>query len=106
MYIKTKCPYCENAVYHNVHIRNVETQDLTIKTIEVTDSITEEGMVRHVLHTIQKYLSDGMEVRELCKILTKCYGIASDYCCDLVQRIKIELDMYSPDKRHLYFVQP
>lgn len=105
MYVKTKCPYCENELFQNVRIRIVETQNsITIGNIEVGDSITEEGMVRHVLKTIKRYLNDGMEVRELYKILTKCYGIASNYCCDLIQRIKIELDLYCPDGKHLCFV--
>lgn len=110
MYIKTKCPYCENVLFHNVCVRVAAPHDcknengIILKTIEVRDSITEEGMVRHVLHTIKKYLSDGMEVRELCQILTTCYGIASDYCCDMIQRIKIELDMYCPDGKRLCFV--
>lgn len=40
-------------------------------------------------------------LRELYRILTKYYGIATAYCCDLVSRLKIELDMYFPGGKHL-----
>jgi hypothetical protein len=114
VYIKAICPQCKNPVYPHVELHCIEKtvqSDLdgasryAVEYIEVKDILTEEAMVRHVLHTIQVYLSDGIEVQELCQILKKYYGIASAYCCDLIQTIKIELDMYSPDHRHLYFVK-
>lgn len=50
-------------------------------------------------------MHDGVEIRELCEILKKYYGLVAAYCCDLVVKIRIELGMYSPDRRYLYFVK-
>ena len=44
----------------------------------------------------------GITVDEFCKLLKRYYGFASTYCCDLIQRMKNELDMYCPDRQHLY----
>ena len=57
------------------------------------------------LHARRTFLGDKvMTTLELCKILKDKFGILEQYCCDIVQRLKVELDMYSPDHRHLYFV--
>lgn len=114
MYVRAICPHCRNPIYHSVELHCLEMTPLSdldsasqyvVEHIESKDAITEEALIGHVLNTIGQYLSDGMEVGELCKILKKYYGIAAAYCCDLIQRIKIELDMYSPDHMHLYFVR-
>lgn len=76
----------------------------TIEDISIDETLTAEKFVRSVLCTVHGYIRDGIEVSELCQILRKYYGIASAYCCDLIQRIKIELDMYCPDHKRLYFV--
>lgn len=105
MYIKTKCTRCGNPDFHNIRVHGTQTPSgPAIKSIEISDSISEEDMVSYVIHTVHRYIRDGIEVKELCGILTRCYGIAADYCCDLIQRIKLELDMYCPDRRHLYYV--
>ena len=106
MYVKSKCPICGNSNFHNIRIRIEETRtQLSIKDIEVTDTVTDEELAREILHGLKPYVYDGINVRELCKILKKYYSIAAAYCCDLIQRIKIELDMYCPDGKHLCFVR-
>gem|GEM_PF-4195980 len=37
---------------------------------------------------------NGISTNELCKVLKGKFGVLEQYCCDLVQRLKIELDMY------------
>jgi len=115
MYLKTICPKCRKAAYHSVSLHCLETTNLydpdsvakyVIEYIEVKDSVPEEELVRDILYSMHQHVSDGIEVKEICKVLTKYYGIAAAYCCDLVQKIKIELDMYCPDRKHLYFVCP
>ncbi|ABE51503.1 Hypothetical protein Mbur_0521 [Methanococcoides burtonii DSM 6242] len=46
-----------------------------------------------------------MTTGEFCKLLKKNFGVAAKYCCDLIQRMKIELDMYCPDRQNQYFVR-
>ncbi|WP_048065827.1 hypothetical protein [Methanosarcina acetivorans] len=113
MYVKTICPVCRNPAFHQIALLlETSSQDpdsaakYAMENIEVRESVAAEDFVRDVLCTIREYLHDGITTRELCRILKKYYGIATSCCCDLVQRIKIELDMYSPDRRHLYFVSP
>lgn len=75
----------------------------TINKIEVTDSVSEEELASTILYEIQNQIEDGVSVRQLCRIITDYYGVASNYCCDLIQRIKLELGMYCPDGGHLYY---
>ena len=53
----------------------------------------------------------GVSERELTEIVDSLRDtevenieVVAAYCCDLIQRMKIELDMYCPDRQHLYFV--
>ncbi|WP_135612198.1 hypothetical protein [Methanococcoides sp. AM1] len=72
---------------------------------EICDSVNEEEFARLILRELEGYVYDGMTTREFCKLLKKNFGVAAKYCCDLIQRMKIELDMYCPDRQHLYFVR-
>ena len=72
---------------------------------EVTDTVSEEELAISVVHELRDFMYDGMTTDEFCKLLKKYFGVASRYCCDLIQRMKIELDMYCPDRRHLYFLK-
>nr|WP_304364403.1 hypothetical protein [Methanosarcina sp. KYL-1] len=78
----------------------------TIEYIEVSDTVTEDELAREVLRNMRPYVHDGFEVKELCRILKRTYRVAAAYCCDLVTRLKIEMDMYCPGCRHLYYVKP
>ncbi|AKB25428.1 hypothetical protein MSMTP_1959 [Methanosarcina sp. MTP4] len=113
MYIKTQCPVCGTDRYHNIKLHALEKQftDLetvtryTVEYIEVSDKVTEEELAREVLESMRPYVHDGVEVRELWRILKKYYGVAATYCCDLLPRLKIEMEIYCPDRRHLFFVK-
>ena len=114
MYIKTNCTKCGNADFHDIAIDVLEhikiysdsSQSVTntIEDAEVCDTVSEEELARHVINELRPFMHDGMTTDEFCKILKKYYGVASKYCCDLIQRMKIELGMYCPDRQHLYFV--
>ncbi|WP_440945150.1 hypothetical protein ACSAZL_13415 [Methanosarcina sp. T3] len=107
MYVKSKCPICGSSNFHNVRVRIEETRrNLSIKDIEVTDTVTDEELAREVLHGLKTYVYGGVDIRELCRVLKKYYNVAAAYCCDLVARLKIEMGMYCPDRRHLYYVYP
>ncbi|WP_269849808.1 hypothetical protein [Methanosarcina horonobensis] len=80
MYIKAICPHCRKPLYQSIELHYLETTPVSdqdsasryaVEYIEVKDTITEEAMVRHVLYTIRRYLSDGIKVDELCRILKK-----------------------------------
>ncbi|AAM07194.1 hypothetical protein [Methanosarcina acetivorans] len=107
MYIKSKCPVCGSNNFHNVQVRIEETRkNLSLKDVNVTDTVTDEELAREVLHGLKPHVCDGITIRELCRVIKKYYGVAAAYCCDLVSRLKIEMGMYCPDRRHLYFVSP
>ena len=115
MYMKTKCPVCGTDQYHNIKLHALETKQFTdldsvaryaIERIEVSETVTEEELAIEVLKGMRPYVHNGVEIRELCCVLKKYYGIVAAYCCDLLAKLKIEMDMYCPDRRHLYFVGP
>ncbi|MHC1753990.1 MAG: hypothetical protein AB9861_00895 [Methanosarcina sp.] len=63
-------------------------------------------MVYQNVTLLKTHVYDRIDVRELYRILKKYYSIAAAYCCDLVARLKIEMGMYCPDHRHLYYFYP
>lgn len=73
--------------------------------MEVCDTVSEEELAREIVCELRGLMYNGMTVDEFCRILKKYYGVASKYCCDLIQRMKEELDMYCPDRQHLYYVE-
>ena len=76
-----------------------------LEDIDVRETVTEDQLVRDVLRELMEHIYNGISISELCRILKDNFGILSRYCCDLIQSLKIELDMYCPDREHLYFVE-
>ncbi|WP_135606843.1 hypothetical protein [Methanococcoides sp. NM1] len=114
MYEKTTCPHCSKTFYQNLRVRVREDvyqrgseriHKQTVTDVEMADSLSEEQLARDILLELEGYVYNGMTTDEFCKLLKKYFGVASKYCCDLIQRMKIELDMYCPDHQHLYFVE-
>jgi hypothetical protein len=114
MFIKTNCPFCSKAAFHSISLHCLETTlfpdqacalRYAVEYIEVEDTVPGEAFAGEVLKTLKGYVQDGIEVRELCRILRNYYGVVAAYCCDIIQQIKIELDMYCPDREHLFFVE-
>jgi hypothetical protein len=112
MYVRTECTQCKNPDYHNIKLHAIEHMTFedhtnvcryTLKKIEVTDTTSEEEFASTILKDLRGQIQNGMTIKELCRIITEIYGVADKYCCDLVQRIKLELGMYSPDGGHLYY---
>lgn len=109
MYVKTQCPICGEGSYHNLRLRVVEEikkhrSIFTLSDVDVTDTVTEEELAHEVLVVLRAHLYNGISTVELCRILKDKFGILARHCCDIIQRLKIEMDMYCPDKQHLYFV--
>jgi hypothetical protein len=75
-----------------------------VTNVSVTESVKVEVLVSDIIRMAGAYIHNGMTIQELLTILKNVFGIAERYCFDLVQAIKIELDMYCPDREHLYFV--
>ncbi|WP_319507377.1 hypothetical protein [uncultured Methanolobus sp.] len=110
MYIKTNCPICRGALLHNLKIYERETITADASTseiyrIDVTDSCTPEELAESAIQVLADHVYNGISTNELCKILKEKFGVLEQYCCDLVQQLKIELDMYCPDRQHLYYVE-
>lgn len=115
MFIKTHCPVCGNKVYHEVRLFALEQLHFegerqacryVIENIEVRDSLTEEELVRSILQGLHKIVHDGIEVDVLIEVLQENYGITGPCCRDLIERIQLELNMYCPDRKRLYFAEP
>ncbi|MCC4770735.1 hypothetical protein FXV91_11255 [Methanosarcina sp. DH2] len=77
-----------------------------IENIKVQDSLTEEELVRNILHSLQKIIYDGIEVEILIGVLEENYGVTEACCKDLIEKIQLELQMYCPDRKRLYFADP
>lgn len=112
MFIRTKCTICGNADYQDIRLHALERtvfDDLsharryTIEHIEVSETISEEEMAALIMRELRGQLKNGVSVEELCRIIRDYFGVASKYCCDIIQRIKYEAGMYCPDKKHLYY---
>ncbi|WP_319507171.1 hypothetical protein [uncultured Methanolobus sp.] len=114
MYVKSDCPYENRTCYHELRFR-VKKEILldgeeyrehrTITGIEITDTKSEEELVQCIINELQGIMYNGISTNELCKILKEKLSVLEQYCCDLVQQLKIELDMYCPDRQHLYYVE-
>ena len=109
MYIKTNCSKCGNSDFHDIHwwiIGEIKDGQYNTKVdeMEVCDTVSEEELARCIICDLRGVMYDGMTVDEFCHLLKQYYGVASKYCCDLIQRMKIEVGMYCPDRQHLYFV--
>jgi hypothetical protein len=114
MYIKTKCTSCGQNDYHNIKLHALEYtvfDDLTnatrytVEHIEVAETVSEEELANTVMRELRAHVHDGVSVKELCYILKLYFGVVANHCCDLIQRLKVEMDMYCPDRNHLYFVE-
>jgi len=109
MYIKTKCPICGGHPFHDLTIYEKETlvkgrSTREIVKIDVTDSCSPEELSEHVVRELSGHVYDGITALELCKILREKFGVLEQYCCDIVQLLKIRMHMYCPDRQHLYYV--
>jgi hypothetical protein len=114
MYIKAHCPVCSTDIFHNIIIKSAKhrhfTGDIqayryTIKNIDITDTLTEKDLIKDILQSLQKIIHDGIEIEALAGILKENYGITGPCCRELIERIQLELDMYCPDRKRLYFVK-
>ncbi|WP_370575443.1 hypothetical protein [Methanomethylovorans sp.] len=109
MYIRTVCPTCGEVVYHNLRIHERETIRASNSFIEIMDigtldSCTAEDLAHDALKVLSNHIYDGIFTSELCRILKEKFGILARHCCDIVQQLKIELNMYCPDRQHSYYV--
>ena len=94
-----------NALLHKTtYSDGTQTASYSIVDLEVDETISEEELAASILGELQGHVYNGITTRELCKILKNNFGVSFSYCCDIVQRLKIELDMYCPDRQHLYYV--
>lgn len=115
MFVKAHCPVCGTDVYHNIRLHALEYLNFegeeqacryAVESIKVTDSLTEDEIIRYILEGLQKVINDGIEVEILAGILRENYGITGACCCGIIERIQLELGMYCPDQKRLYFADP
>ncbi len=115
MYIKAHCPVCGTDIYHNIRLHALEHLNFEgemqacrymVENIGITDSLTEEEFVRDILQSLQRVIHEGIEVEVLTGILKENYGVTGACCSELIERVKLELGMYCPDRKKLYFADP
>jgi len=115
MFVKTECPYCKKNAYASLSLHCLETtlySDMdsatryAVEYVEIEETIKEEEFIKDVLCTMREHVNNGVEIKELCRILKTIFPVAAAYCCDVIQKLKEVMGMYSPDMRHLYFVTP
>lgn len=114
MFVKINCPVCGSEAYHNISLSTLEHMNFEgekqayryiIENIEVKGSLPEEDFIRSILQGMRKIIYDGIEVEVLRGILEENYGVTGACCMDLIERIQLELDMYCPDRKRLYFAE-
>lgn len=115
MFVKAHCPVCGTDVYHNIRLHALEHLNFeverqacryAIENIEVTDTLTEDELIRDILQGLQRVIKDGIEVEILAGILKDNYGVTEACCSQIIEKIQLELGMYCPDKKKLYFADP
>ena len=115
MFIKIHCPICDSDMYHDIRLSALEYLHFegereacryVIENIEIQDSLTEEELVRSILKSLQKVIYDGIEVENLIVVLEENYGVTESCCMGIIERIQLELGMYCPDRKRLYFADP
>ncbi|MCQ1534814.1 hypothetical protein FTO70_03730 [Methanosarcina sp. KYL-1] len=115
MFIKAHCPVCGTDLYQNIRLHALEhlhfegdkqAYRYAIESIDVTDTLTEEELIRDILKGLHRIIHDGIEVEVLAGILEENYGVTGACCRGLIEMIQVELDMYCPDMKRLYFVDP
>jgi hypothetical protein len=114
MFIRGKCPKCNEVFYQDLivqceehHITFEDNRQMSyylVKNLDVKETVSEEEMAQSVIRELKGYVYNGITVRELYHTLQTYFGVVAIHCCDLIQRIKIDLDMYCPDREHLYYV--
>ena len=114
MYVRTECSHCEKPAYHNgrlhalVHLPFDYLDHATCYTlahIEVSESITEHEMAHSILQDLRGWVYDGMSIWGLCRTIKDNYGVAVRCCCDIIESLKLDLCMYSPDRKHLKVIE-
>ncbi|WP_048065460.1 hypothetical protein [Methanosarcina acetivorans] len=111
MYVKARCPVCGTDVYHDifVHVQKYrrfgsQSHKYRVTKIKIQDSQSEDELKYNILQNLSNLVYNGIEIEILDGILKENYGVTGDCCRDLIERIKIELNMYCPDMKKLYFV--
>lgn len=111
-YIKTICSKFKTSLSFGFHCTALRLPSSLIwivqprymvEYIEVKDSVSEEELVEISCDLCMDLCATASKSTN-SQVLAKYYGIAAAYCCDLVQRIKIELEIYCQDRRHLSLV--
>ena len=113
MFIKAHCPVCDTYIYHNIKLHALEHLHFegereacryTVESVEVTDTLTEKELVKDILQGLHGIIHDGIEIEVLAGILKEDYGITEICCMEIIEKIQLELNMYCPDMKKLYYV--
>ncbi len=108
-YLETVCPHCGQPIASDVVISYQKTTTpaatcIVVKNVEVQYTIPIDDLVRDVIDTIRSYIWDGISMHELCELIKTKFSITKTCCRDIIERIITELNLYSPDMEHLYYI--
>lgn len=73
--------------------------------VVVTDTCTRDELIMQIMRDMGGYIHDGITTGEVFSVLQCNYGIAPGHCYDIVQQLMLEMNMYCPDREHLYYVK-
>lgn len=91
-----------------IEITEISNSELTrrkiLKGVDVVESVAMDDFMKDVINVLKGEIKNGMSINRLSDILKKQFGIAKNCISDVIEWLKIELDLYCPDQVHLYFV--
>jgi hypothetical protein len=99
MYVKIICPQCDESSYHDMEIGAFESTSFksteaafryTIDNIDVTDSLTEDELVKIISNWISKNKLKGLPTPELNKIITESFGISAIYASEMAEKVELK----------------
>jgi hypothetical protein len=89
MYIKTSCAHCGENTSHNLTIYTIETETgPVLEIIEVTDTISEEELIKLISNFIFKTQKNGIKATDLSKFLTEAFGISPQFVPEIEGKIQ------------------
>ncbi|AKB78617.1 hypothetical protein MSHOH_2134 [Methanosarcina horonobensis HB-1 = JCM 15518] len=75
----------------------------SLSNVEIIDTISEKDLLRYVFLSLGSMVYNGMKIEDLEDIVIEKFGITRPCCKELIEKIILELNLYTPDMKTLYF---
>jgi hypothetical protein len=113
MFTNITCPVCGDTyqvdVSASIITKAVRGKNGIEKKLELEDIIIKNiskypERINDILIGVQPYMRDGMHIEEVLKILRQEFKLSRSFSQDMVEKIKDFHMMYSPDGKHLHYI--